>query len=98
MTPIHNNCSGKHSGFLAFAAHQGIAHEGYIGFGHKVQKAISGILENVTGAKHGKDNYGIDGCSIPTYELPLQLPAANAYGGRRWPRGPRAVESHAASA
>jgi L-asparaginase II len=71
VTALHNNCSGKHSGFLAFAAHQGLPVKGYVKFGHTVQKKIAGILESATGAKHGKDNYGIDGCSIPTYEIPL---------------------------
>lgn len=72
VKPIHNNCSGKHSGFLAFAKHTGIETKGYIGFEHPVQQEIAGVLENVTGAKHGADNYGIDGCSIPTYKIPLQ--------------------------
>ncbi len=69
---IHNNCSGKHSGFLAFAKHSGIETKGYIGFDHSVQKEIAGVLESVTSAKHGEDNYGIDGCSIPTFKIPLQ--------------------------
>ena len=68
---IHNNCSGKHSGFLAFAKHTGIETKGYIGFEHPVQQEIANVLENVTGAKHGADNYGIDGCSIPTFKIPL---------------------------
>lgn len=68
---IHNNCSGKHSGFLAFAAHQGIAVRGYVNFGHEVQKIVAGTLEAVTGAPHREDNHGIDGCSIPTYSMPL---------------------------
>jgi len=72
VTALHNNCSGKHSGFLAFAAHQGIEVKDYIDFAHPVQKHVAGILESVTGAKHGADNYGIDGCSIPTYEIPLE--------------------------
>lgn len=72
VKPIHNNCSGKHSGFLAFAKHTGIETKGYIGFEHPVQQEIAGVLESVTGAKHGADNYGIDGCSIPTYKIPLQ--------------------------
>ncbi len=69
---IHNNCSGKHSGFLAFAVHQGFAPTGYVRFAHKVQRAIAGILEEVTGARHGENNHGIDGCSIPTYAIPLE--------------------------
>lgn len=69
---IHNNCSGKHSGFLAFAKHTGLKTKGYIGLNHPVQKEIAGVLESVTGAKHGANNYGIDGCSIPTYMTPLK--------------------------
>lgn len=69
---IHNNCSGKHSGFLAFAKHMGLKTKGYIGLNHPVQKEIAGVLESVTGAKHGANNYGIDGCSIPTYMTPLK--------------------------
>lgn len=71
VTALHNNCSGKHAGFLAFAVHQGLPTDSYIHFGHPVQNEIAGILESVTGAAHGEDNYGIDGCSIPTYEIPL---------------------------
>ncbi|MCB1386909.1 MAG: asparaginase [Nitratireductor sp.] len=75
---IHNNCSGKHSGFLAFAAHAGLETRGYVRFGSPVQKEIAAVLEAVTGARHGEDNYGIDGCSIPTYEIPLAA-LASAY-------------------
>ncbi len=69
---IHNNCSGKHSGFLCYAAGEGIDPAGYVKFGHKVQRAIAANLTEVTGAVHGEDNYGIDGCSIPTYAIPLE--------------------------
>lgn len=68
---LHNNCSGKHSGFLAFAAHAGLRTRGYVGIAHPVQKAIAGTLEEATGAPHRADNHGIDGCSIPTYAIPL---------------------------
>ncbi|MCG6858590.1 MAG: asparaginase [Salaquimonas sp.] len=69
--PIHNTCSGKHSGFLAFAAHEGMETHGYVQFAHPVQRAIAGILEEVTGAPHREDNHAIDGCTIPTYAIPL---------------------------
>lgn len=69
---IHNNCSGKHSGFLAFAKHLGIEHEGYIHYEHPVQREVAGVLESVTNSKHGPDNYAIDGCSIPTYKMPIE--------------------------
>lgn len=72
VTALHNNCSGKHAGFLAFASHTGLPTDGYIHFGHSVQQEVAGALEAVTGAPHSEENYGIDGCSIPTYEIRLQ--------------------------
>lgn len=72
VSAIHNNCSGKHAGFLAFAAHAGINIKGYIGINHPVQREIANTLEQVTGSVHGYDNHGIDGCSIPTFKIPLK--------------------------
>ncbi len=69
---IHNNCSGKHSGFLCFAAHEGMEMQGYVKFGHPLQRAIAAILTETTGAPHGEENHGIDGCSIPTYAIPIR--------------------------
>jgi L-asparaginase II len=69
--PEHNNCSGKHVGFLCFAAHSGIATKGYVEPDHPVQKAIRAVLEDLTGAAHESDRCGRDGCSIPTYAVPL---------------------------
>jgi L-asparaginase II len=69
---IHNNCSGKHSGFLCFAAHEGFETKGYVKFAHPVQRAIASIMTETTGASHGEDNCGIDGCSIPTYAIALE--------------------------
>lgn len=46
---IHNNCSGKHSGMLAFARHAGFKTEGYVKADHEVQKACAHALEQVTG-------------------------------------------------
>ena len=69
---IHNNCSGKHAGFLGFAVHTGLKTRGYIDLDSPVQKAIAGVLESVTDAPHTKQNHAIDGCSIPTYLIPLK--------------------------
>ena len=70
--PVHNNCSGKHAGFLCFACHEGIDTGGYIALGHKVQDAVKDAMESVTGAVHDIDLCGTDGCSIPTYAIPLK--------------------------
>lgn len=68
---LHNNCSGKHSGFLCTCRHAGLAHEGYVSAGHKFQQMIAETMSEVTGAAHGAENRGTDGCSIPTYAIPL---------------------------
>lgn len=71
-TALHNNCSGKHSGFLCACCHSGIEHHGYVQAAHECQKMVCEALEGVTGARHGADNRGTDGCSIPTYAVPLK--------------------------
>ena len=69
---VHNNCSGKHAGFLCFACHEGFDTHGYVALGHKVQDAVKDAMESVTGAVHDVDLCGTDGCSIPTYAIPLK--------------------------
>ena len=68
---LHNNCSGKHAGFLCTCVHRGVDHRGYVGRGHQAQRWVADAMEAVTGAEHGEDVCGIDGCSIPTYAVPL---------------------------
>jgi L-asparaginase II len=89
VSAIHNNCSGKHAGFLAFAVHAGLPVQGYAAIGHTVQRVIADNLEAVTGARHREENHGIDGCSIPTYAIPLQkLASAYARFGTGQDAGP----------
>ncbi|GLQ81936.1 asparaginase [Mesorhizobium huakuii] len=69
---LHNNCSGKHSGFLCTCVHSGIAHDGYVKAGHALQEMVRDAMQSVTGAVHGADERATDGCSIPTYAVPLK--------------------------
>jgi L-asparaginase II len=69
---LHNNCSGKHAGFVCACCHQGIDPKGYVGYGHPLQAAIRDTMESLTGAVLGRDVCGTDGCSIPTYAVPLK--------------------------
>lgn len=69
---LHNNCSGKHSGFLCTCVHAGIEHRGYVGADHPEQEMVRAAMEAVTKAHHGPENRGTDGCSIPTYAVPLR--------------------------
>ncbi len=72
VTPaaIHNNCSGKHAGFICFACHEGIDPAGYVTPEHPVQRAVAATLAAMTGTVLDERNRGVDGCSIPTYAIP----------------------------
>jgi L-asparaginase II len=69
---LHNNCSGKHSGFLCTCVHAGMDYHGYVRADHPEQELVRAAMEAVTGAPHTAENRGIDGCSIPTYTVPLR--------------------------
>ncbi|MAZ04664.1 MAG: L-asparaginase II [Sneathiella sp.] len=71
-TAAHNNCSGKHSGFLSTALHLKEPLKGYINRDHPVQKRIVAVLEEFTDLDLSEAPVGIDGCSIPTIGIPLQ--------------------------
>ena len=68
---LHNNCSGKHAGFICTCVQEGDDPKGYVTAGHAAQQRVRQTLEEVTGAAHGADVCGTDGCSIPTYAIPL---------------------------
>jgi L-asparaginase II len=70
-TPLHNNCSGKHTGFLTTARHKGEPTNGYIKLGHPVQQRILGVLEAMTGLDLSHAPKGVDGCGIPVIGMPL---------------------------
>ena len=65
---IHNNCSGKHAGFLMLSKHLGAGPE-YIDPDHPVQKACLEAFEESTGQQ--SPGYGIDGCSAPNFATTL---------------------------
>ncbi|NDW04897.1 asparaginase [Jiella pacifica] len=69
---LHNNCSGKHAGFLLTAAHRGEELAGYVGPNHPVQVRAKAVIEDLTGRSLNVDVCGTDGCSIPTYAAPLR--------------------------
>jgi L-asparaginase II len=68
---LHNNCSGKHSGFICLACHRGFDPKGYVTPDHPAMREITATLEAMTGVSLGPDVRGVDGCSIPTYAIPI---------------------------
>jgi L-asparaginase II len=85
---IHNNCSGKHAGFLTLNKHLG-GDADYEKPDHPVQKAALAAFEEVTG--ESSPGYGIDGCSAPNFATTVhglaramaRFAAANPEGNRR---------------
>ena len=79
-TPLHNNCSGKHSGFVCVAclmarsagAEPAEFARGYVAAEHPVMREVSAALSATTGVDVEHAPSGIDGCSIPTFALPLR--------------------------
>ena len=69
---LHNNCSGKHAGMLALAQQMGVPTKGYSQVTHPVQQRILGVLEFMAGIDMAHLPLGIDGCSIPTWAIPLE--------------------------
>jgi L-asparaginase II len=61
---FHNNCSGKHAGFLTVTKHLRAGPE-YLEIDHPLQRAIRAGFEDVTG--EASPGWGIDGCSAPNF-------------------------------
>lgn len=68
---LHNNCSGKHAGFLAYCVQHGHPLDSYLDPDHPLQQSIRQRLAEVAGISQSDLKIGIDGCSAPNYALPL---------------------------
>lgn len=66
---LHNNCSGKHTGFLCQARHLGAPTEGYVDPSHPVQKRVAEATADLAG--EDLSSHAIDGCSAPNFGVSL---------------------------
>jgi len=70
--PEHNNCSGKHTGFLAVCRHLDLPTAGYIKPDHPLQrKHVTPTMEELCRFDARAQNPSIDGCGIPVWQIPL---------------------------
>ncbi|MBA2722459.1 MAG: asparaginase [Methylibium sp.] len=77
---LHNNCSGKHAGFVCLACVMAseAGHEprswlgGYVSPEHSLMREVTAALAGITGADLDRAPRGTDGCSIPTYGIALR--------------------------
>jgi L-asparaginase II len=70
--PIHNNCSGKHAGMLALAKFLDLGIQDYVKPEHPVQRSVAAAIGKICDCDLNKAPMGIDGCSVPTWAMPLQ--------------------------
>ena len=82
----HNNCSGKHAGFLAYCVQHGLALDRYEDPLHPLQVAVRQAVARATGMDENALKIGVDGCSAPNYAMPL---ANLAWGYARLASGQR---------
>jgi L-asparaginase II len=69
VAPIHNNCSGKHAGFLALAKHLGADVDRYLELDHPVQARIRQAVCDVYDMTEAELYIGVDGCTAPNYGM-----------------------------
>jgi L-asparaginase II len=56
---------------LAACIHLGLDPRGYERADHPIQMMIAGIISETCGVTLSRDDTGVDGCSVPTWSLPL---------------------------
>jgi len=66
---LHNNCSGKHTGFLALAKHLSVPLERYLDPEGEGQVLVREALNELTETPLTELEPAIDGCSAPTYRI-----------------------------
>jgi L-asparaginase II len=70
-TQLHNNCSGKHTGMLLTAVYRNLELDDYYKPEHPIQQEIASLLTRVMDL-YGELPTAIDGCSAPTFGVPLR--------------------------
>lgn len=68
---IHNNCSGKHAGFLLLARDLGDEAESYLDPDSAAQRLVRQTVAAMSGVDESAITAGLDGCGAPTLRLPL---------------------------
>ena len=100
---LHNNCSGKHAGFVCLGCLMAAARgtdprafvRGYVEPDHPVMREVTAALQAATGFDPATTPCGTDGCSIPTWGIALRR---LALGFARVATGQGLAPGHAAAA
>lgn len=92
---LHNNCSGKHAGLICLSCFRGNDPAGYTQPDHPAMREMTAMLSAVLAETLDERNRAVDGCSIPTYAIPLRSLAA---GFARFATGTGLADDLAAAA
>lgn len=68
---IHNNCSGKHAGFLAMSKFLNADLRSYLEPEHPVQKLIKTVASEMYEYPEEQMHTAVDGCSAPIFSIPV---------------------------
>ncbi len=71
-TPLHCNCSGKHTNMLAVCSRRGWPLASYLDLDHPLQVRIRDMLVTLVGQADMALPHSVDGCSLPTFWLSLK--------------------------
>jgi L-asparaginase II len=79
LSALYNNCSGKHAGFVCVGCLMARAQgrdprefmRGYVLPDHPVMREVTASMQDATGCDLSRAPVGTDGCSIPTFGIPL---------------------------
>lgn len=71
LTPVFNNCSGKHTGMIATCIHLNEAVKNYYELDHPLQEQIIEQLKQICGIDNDQFSSGEDGCGLPAHRFPL---------------------------
>lgn len=68
---LHNNCSGKHAGFLAYCKFNQLDTNNYISSDSELQLEIKKVVSLFYEVPENELKCGMDGCSAPTFAMPV---------------------------
>ncbi|MED5540905.1 MAG: asparaginase [Actinomycetota bacterium] len=68
----HNNCSGKHTGFVAVSSYFELDPSGYISPEHPLMKRfVTPAVEDFCRIDLSQQTPSVDGCGVPVWSIPL---------------------------
>ncbi len=68
---VHNNCSGKHAGFLHLAKRCGVEPRRHLDPASASQQRVRAAVAEMAGLEVAALGVDIDGCGAPTFRMPL---------------------------